>query len=140
MYLGFLKEGDTMTDNRIIYQRTFTKKLEQVGVPFHLERDKIYFIWQGVNCCLVYSADNKLELHGRQVTSFAKQQLALAYGLCNELNKQINWLKFIVSKENELICTVTSAVNPDDVVEEALELLTLMQKAVSYARQQLVLL
>lgn len=129
-----------MNDNKIIYQTTFTKKLEQVGVPFHLEREKIYFTWKGVNCCLAYSADNKLELHGRQVTNFAKGQLQAAYGLCNELNKQINWLKFIISKENELICTVTSAVNPDDVVEETLELLTLMHKAVSYARQQLVLL
>ena len=129
-----------MADNKAIYKMTFKKKLEQVGVPFRLEQDKLYFMWKGVNCCLSFNADNGLQLYALHIMEFASEQLEEACLLCNELNKQINWLKFIISRRSELICMVSSAVNADDVVEDCLELLALMHKAVTLARRQLALL
>lgn len=129
-----------MTDNRLIYQATFKKKLEQIGVPFRLEKTNLYFNWKGINCCLRYEQDNSLQLYGLKLSQLAADKLARAYVLCNRFNNEIDWLKFVVTRDNELVCMVTSAVNADDVVTECLELLERMQQAVGQLKQQLAIM
>ena len=129
-----------MTDNRLLYQTAFKKKLEQVGVPFRLEKSNLYFNWIGINCCLHYKSDNSLQLCGLKLSQFDADKMARAYVLCNKLNNEIKWLKFVVTKNNELACMVTTAVNADDVVEESLELLERMQQAVVQMKLQLSLM
>lgn len=129
-----------MTDNRLLYQTAFKKKLEQVGVPFRLEKSNLYFNWTGINCCLNYKSDNSLQLCALKLSQFDADKMARAYVLCNKLNNEIKWLKFVVTKNNELACMVTTAVNADDVVEESLELLERMQQAVVQMKLQLSLM
>lgn len=129
-----------MTDNRLLYLTAFKKKLEQVGVPFRLEKSDLYFDWMGINCCLIYQADNSVQLYALTLAQIAINKVARAYVLCNRLNNEIKWLKFVVTKNNELMCMVTSAINADDVVEECLELLERMQQAVLNLKQQLALM
>lgn len=129
-----------MTDNRLLYQTAFKKKLEQVGVPFRLEKSNLYFNWTGINCCLNYQPDNSLQLYGLKLSQIDAGKLARAYVLCNRLNNETKWLKFVVTKNNELACMVTSAINADDVVEECMELLERMQQAVLSLKQQLALM
>ena len=129
-----------MTDNRLLYQTAFKKKLEQVGVPFRLEKSNLYFNWTGINCCLSYQPDNSLQLYGLKLSRIDAGKVARAYVLCNSFNNKIEWLKFVVTRDNELMCMVTSAVNADDVVTECLELLERMQQAVASLKQQLALM
>lgn len=119
-----------MTDNEMLYQTAFRKKLEQLGIACRLENDGIYFCWQSLACCLRYSARNNLELRALRLATVAPTQLLQAYKSCNKLNTEFNWLKFSINKHNELECMVTSAVNADDVVEESLELLERLTQAV----------
>lgn len=126
-----------MTNNKMLYQAAFIKKLEQLGVAWRVGNNCLCFLWQGLTCNLLYTANNSVELCALHLASFSKAQLPEAYALCSRLNNEINWLKLIINKQNELECRVMSAVNADDVVAETLELLERMLQVAAIVSRHL---
>lgn len=124
-----------MTDNRLLYQTTFMKKLEQLGVNFTVTKNLVCFQWQAAAysfACKCAFAGNEVSILGTQPVSLP---LADAYKLCSELNNKINWLKFFAVKNGVLVCQVHTVLNADTAVDECLELLERMAQELSFANK-----
>lgn len=127
------KKGELVTDNRLLYQTTFMKKLEQLGVAFNVNKNLVCFMWQAP----VYTFFCKFIFEGNEVTLCGTQKILLpvadAYKLCSELNSKVNWLKFFVVKHNVMVCQVHTVLNADTAVDECLELLERMAQELFFA-------
>ena len=126
-----------MTDNRLLYQTTFMKKLEQLGVNFTVTKNLVCFQWQAAAssfACKCVFAGNEVNILGTQPISLA---LSEAYKLCSELNNKINWLKFLVTKQGVLVCQVHTVLNADTAADECLELLERMAQELSFANKMM---
>lgn len=124
-----------MTDNRLLYQTTFIKKLEQLGVDFTVTKNLVCFQWQAAAysfACKCIFAGDEVNILGTQPISLP---LADAYKLCSELNNKINWLKFFAAKHGVLVCQVHTVLNADTAVDECLELLERMAQELSFANK-----
>lgn len=125
-----------MTDNRVIYQTAFMKKLEQLGIRYRLaDKSVICFQWAGgLSAALSYElsfVENRVTLTAVELGGFQIATLATGYQLCSILNSELQWVKFVIDRHNRLLCFIDTVLNLDDAVEEIMELLERIDRAVA---------
>lgn len=125
-----------MTDNRFIYQTAFIKKLEQLGIRYRIaDKTVICFDWSGsAPACISYElcfTENRAMLTAVDLGSFNASTLATGYQLCSILNSELQWVKFVIDRHNRLLCLIDTVLNLDDAVEEIMELLERIDRAVA---------
>ena len=125
-----------MTDNRVIYQTAFMKKLEQLGIRYRLaDKSVICFQWAGgLSAALSYElsfVENRVTLTAVELGGFQIATLATGYQLCSILNSELQWVKFVIDRHNRLLCFIETVLNLDDAVEEIMELLERIDRAVA---------
>ena len=125
-----------MTDNRFIYRTAFIKKLEQLGIRYRVaDKAVICFDWTGSALeCISYElcfTENRAMLTAVDLGSFNASTLATGYQLCSILNSELQWVKFVIDRHNRLLCFIDTVLNLDDAVEEIMELLERIDRAVA---------
>lgn len=125
-----------MTDNRVIYQTAFMKKLEQLGIRYRLaDKSVICFNWAGgLPAAFSYElsfVENRVTLTAVELGGFHAATLATGYQLCSILNSELQWVKFVIDRHNRLQCFIDTVLNSDDAVEEIMELLERIGTAVA---------
>ena len=125
-----------MTDNRVIYRTAFIKKLEQLGIIYRVaDKAVICFDWAGsAPEHISYElrlTESRATLTAVDLGSFTASTLATGYQLCSILNSELQWVKFVIDRHNRLLCLIDTVLNPDDAVEEIMELLERLDRAVT---------
>lgn len=125
-----------MTDNRVIYQTAFIRKLEQLGIRYRLaDKDVICFSLAGAATLPVsYELsfrENRATLVAMELGLFNAATLPAGYQLCSILNSELQWVKFIIDRSGRLLCVIETVLNSEDVVEEIMELLERIDRALA---------
>lgn len=124
-----------MVDNRLLYQETFLKKLEQFGIVYKVTKQGVCFQWsKQMPWPLNYTVcfwENRVNVCAWGMGKVSAEQLGAGYKMCSEFNCAVNWAKLFLDKHNELLCMIDTVLNPDDAVEEIRELLVRMDAALA---------
>lgn len=125
-----------MTDNKFIYRTAFIRKLEQLGIRYRLaDKDVICFRLAGAATLPVsYELcfrENLATLTAVELGLFNAATLPAGYQLCSILNSELQWVKFIIDRSGRLLCVIETVLNSEAAVEEIMDLLERIDRAVA---------